>query len=85
MSDLGAVSNATFFAKPPDDFYVVCDDTEHYAVVRGSDMNLYDIPSCDMVRTNRFEAIVAAWKIKSILEGQHPAPHTTNLWKLCDK
>lgn len=87
MGDPWAVSNAVAFQAPPKDWEIVCDNAGHFAprTPRGS---VCDIKSSHTVRTSRFEAIVAAWRVKGILDNPpvfNEPERETNIWTNCDK
>lgn len=92
MKSLTARSNAMYFGKPPDGIQIVCDDSGLYAPREiWSEIN----PNAgfvwgwnDFVRTNRQDAIVAAWRVKEILDNRNTnsptPPPPPVVWKPCD-
>jgi len=90
MGDPWSVSNAVKFQRPPEGWEIACDNSGHYAPRIGD--HVLDVPSVHAVRTSRFEAIVAAWRMKGIWDARVEIPtnlpplvHTTNVWGDCEK
>lgn len=84
MGELNAVSNAIYHCKqPPEGWTIVCDGQSHYAAKN------YIV--CDEtwdVRTNEYEAVVAAWRIKAIWDAQRETVHKYHAnpkWHQCDE
>lgn len=90
MGSETAVSNATFYGAPPKGWSIACDGGKHFAPKSPNGETL-DLTDCFTIRTNRFEAIVAAWRVKEIWD--EPAPpnsaglptHSSIQWQDCDE
>lgn len=88
MKSLTARSNALHFGNPPDGFQIVCDDSGKYAPKEIWPHGGFVWNMSHFVRTNRQDAIVAAWRVKEILEDRTandptPPPPPIN-WKPCE-
>jgi hypothetical protein len=74
MMSVTAKSNATRFGKPPEGWTVVADGHGHFCPAHhGSPFDSVG----EMIRTNEWEAVIACWRIKEVVESQ-PHYHWTN-------
>lgn len=87
--DFYSVSNALRFNAPPKRWKIVCDGHGHYCPAFGSaTIDLIDLlaPDSSTIRSNKFEAIICAWRIQSIWDSP-PAlivpKYSTNQWSDC--
>lgn len=85
MGEPNAVSNAIYHCKqPPEGWSIVCDGKGHYAPKHAIALE------CD-VRTNEYEAVVAAWRDKAIWDAPHEPVTPAVLgepkyqWHQCDE
>lgn len=91
--DFASVSNAFVHDAPPEEWQIFCDGRGHYVPAHhGYVVETHDMFGNDniTVRTNRFEAIVAAWRLKGIWdendreEAAHPKPVVPAIqWSEC--
>lgn len=87
MKSKTAVSNANLWGAPPPGYGVACDGNGHYAACDTETGGIY-ASFDEMVRTNYFEATVAAWRVKEIKDAagnqelNHPSPVVH--WKICE-
>jgi hypothetical protein len=81
-----ATSNAALVGKPPAGFIIVCDHEGHYSVAKDG---FVFTGSDEFVRTNEYEAIVAAWIIKEVQDEKSKTLKPTKgqliHWEACDK
>lgn len=88
LGSLTAISNATFANQPPQGWSIVCDDSGHYAA-RSPYGTVLDnnLETNGHIRTNYFEAVVVAWRVKEIWDTprEEPRPRSGYTWKECDK
>lgn len=91
MDSPTAVSNAVRFNAPPEGWDIVCNRNQMFAPRSGTfTFEIYDLPNWRQttIRTSRFEAVVAAWRIKemvdvAVLEATTKV-ESTNVWNQCD-
>ncbi len=85
MGSATAVSNATLTGKPPEGWRIACDGNGHFAARSPSGV-VIDGMDCQ-IRTNEFEAIVAAWRTKEIwdaIPSEFPTLGNAKPWKDCE-
>lgn len=92
MGSTTAVSNAMLHNGPPEGWDIVCDNFGNYSPRNGTSViGHYDDMKLgnhnETIRTSRWEAVVASWRLKEIWDAPKPefsGFNTTNQWHVCD-
>ncbi len=82
MGSQTAVSNAVLFGKPPDGFTVVCAPDGTFAPAFEGRV----IDTALSIRTSKWEAVVASWRVKEIWESPRTPPQigAQKAWEKCE-